>query len=100
LKRTYTLCILKKDVAGITIRVRVQPGASRNEIVGIREGALCVRLTSPPVEGAANKECIRFLSKKLHIAKSNISIIRGERSRNKVLQLEGVKPEELEKAIG
>ncbi len=93
------MCILKEDAKGFTLRVRVQPGASRNEIIGIREGALCVRLTSPPVEGAANKECIRFLSKKLHIAKSKISIVRGEHARDKVLRVEGAKSEDLRKTL-
>ncbi len=93
------MCILKEDADGFTIRVRVQPGASRNEIVGVVDGALRIRLTAPPVEGAANKECIRFLSKKLHIAKSKISIVRGERVRDKVLRVEGISSEDLRKTL-
>jgi uncharacterized protein (TIGR00251 family) len=83
-------CILKEDTEGITLRVRVQPGASRDEIVGPIEGALRIRITSPPVEGAANKACIRFLAKKLHVAKSRISILKGEQSRDKVLFFQGL----------
>lgn len=91
--------IVKEDGTGVTLRVRVQPGASRSEVVGVIEGALRLRLTAPPVEGAANKECLRFFSKKLHIAKSRISIIRGEYTRDKVLRVQGVSPEDLRKAF-
>ncbi len=80
----------KEDDRGVTLKVRVQPGASRDEIIGVVEGALRIRLTSPPVEGAANKQCIRFLSKKLRIAQSRISILRGERSREKILRVTGL----------
>ncbi|PIV84434.1 MAG: YggU family protein [Nitrospirae bacterium CG17_big_fil_post_rev_8_21_14_2_50_50_9] len=82
--------ISKEDERGVTLKVRVQPGASRDEIIGVVEGALRIRLTSPPVEGAANKRCIRFLSKKLRIAQSRISILRGERSREKILRVQGL----------
>ena len=82
--------ISKEDDRGVTLKVRVQPGASRDEIIGVVEGALRIRLTSPPVEGAANKQCIRFLSKKLRIGKSHISILHGERGREKILRVEGL----------
>jgi len=91
--------ILKEESDGVTFKVRVQPNASRNEIVGVVEGALRVRLTAPPVEGAANKECIRFLSKKLHLAKSRITLVKGERSRDKVFRVEQLGKKELQKEL-
>ena len=70
---------------GIEIRVKVLPKSSRSEIAGEIEGRLKLKLNSPPVEGAANKELIKLLSKKLRIAKSSLSIINGERSRLKTI---------------
>lgn len=91
--------VIQEEAKGITLKIKVQPNASRNELGGVVDGSLRVRLTAPPVEGAANKECIRFLSKELHIAKSRITIIRGQRGREKVLRIEGMKKEELQKIL-
>lgn len=85
--------------SGVTLKIRVQPKASRSEIVGVVEGILRVRLTAPPVEGAANKECIRFLSKKLGIAKSKIEIVSGERSREKILRIDGVSRDDVRRRL-
>ena len=68
---------------GITFRVRVQPRASRNEITGLHDSALKVRLKAPPVEGAANKMCLKFLSKILDVPKSSLEIASGTTSRRK-----------------
>ncbi len=92
-------CILKEDSEGITLRVRIQPGASRDQIVGVVEGALRLRITAPPVEGAANKQCIKFLAKKLHIAKSKITLLKGEHAREKILRMSGVSTADLKKLL-
>lgn len=68
---------------GITFQVRIQPRASRNEITGLHDSALKVRLKAPPVEGAANKMCLKFLSKILDVSKSNLEIASGTASRRK-----------------
>jgi uncharacterized protein (TIGR00251 family) len=68
---------------GVTFKVTVQPRASRNEIVGLQGDALKVRLTAPPVEGAANRLCVEFLAKCLRVRKSDVEIIQGKRSRAK-----------------
>lgn len=70
---------------GVAIRILVQPRASKNQIVGLQEKELKVRLTSPPVEGAANELCRQFFSKKLRVSKSAVTIISGEKSRHKCL---------------
>ncbi len=88
-------CIMKEDARGVSLRVRIQPGASRDEIMGEAEGVLRIRLTARPVEGAANRQCIKFLAKRLHIAKSRITILRGEHAREKVLYLEGIRRDDL-----
>lgn len=75
---------------GITFSIHVQPKASRNEIAGLSGGELKLRLTSPPVEGAANALCREFFAKLFHVAKSNVRIIAGERSRHKIVAIRGV----------
>jgi len=77
--------VLKLDTSdqGISFPVRVQPRASRNEITGLHDGALRVRLQAPPVEGAANRMCLKFLGKMLDVPKSSLEITAGQASRNK-----------------
>lgn len=75
----------------ITFEVRVVPRASRNRIVGIRDGALSVALTAPPVDGAANEALKKLLAKALGVARADIEILHGERARLKVLRVRGVR---------
>ena len=73
-----------------TLRVRVQPRASREAILGWREDVLRVAVTAPPVEGAANQAVRHLLARALGIAPSAVSVVRGERSRDKVVRIAGV----------
>ena len=81
---------LRTTEAGVTLRVRVQPRASRDALSGEREGALVVRLTAPPVEGAANEALARFLGKALGVAPKAVRVVRGARGRDKVVSVAGV----------
>jgi len=63
---------ITKANTGATFRVRVQPGASKNEIVGVQEDALKIRISAPPVEGKANKALIQFLAKQLGAKRSQV----------------------------
>jgi uncharacterized protein (TIGR00251 family) len=72
---------------GIVLTVRVQPRASHNQVTGIHEKALKLRLTSPPVDGAANKQCTIIIAKALGISRSSVKIIAGKKSRTKKLKL-------------
>jgi len=74
----------------VRFSVRVQPRASRNAIEGLREGALVVRLTAPPVEGEANDALVRLLAARLNVPKSAVRILAGERGRVKRVSVEGV----------
>ena len=67
------------------ISIRVYPGAARNEVVGFNKGVLQVRISAPPVRGKANKELVVFLSQLLNLRKNNITIIKGNTSRNKIV---------------
>ena len=81
--------------AGVTFPIHVQPRASRNQICGLHGGEMKIRLTAPPVEDAANKLCIEFLARSLHIAKSRVSITAGSKSRHKTVHIEGIGQEEV-----
>jgi len=68
----------------VTLNVKAQPAASKNEFAGLYgEDALKIRVKAAAVEGAANKELIKFLSKNFKIAKSDISFKSGETSKIK-----------------
>ena len=78
-----------------TISLRVQPRASRNAVVGWIGDVLKIRLTAPPVEGAANAACLTFLADLLDLPPSNLTIIKGDRSRQKVVRITGLSQEEV-----
>jgi len=86
---------LRETEEGVVIKVWVQPRASRQEWSGIHDGALRLRLTAPPAEGAANEACRVFLAELFQIPKSRIQIIRGERSRQKWIQIQGLTSEKI-----
>jgi uncharacterized protein (TIGR00251 family) len=84
----------------VTIDVRVVPRASRSEIVGRVNGALKVRISAPPVDGAANAELIKLLAKKFGVAKSDIFIIAGESSRSKRIKIHNLSQSKLDALAG
>jgi uncharacterized protein (TIGR00251 family) len=77
----------REDEHAITLTVRVVPRASRSEIAGYHDGALRVRVAAPPVEGAANRELIKFLSKSFRVPQNAVTIISGSNSRNKIIRI-------------
>ena len=81
------------------IYIRVYPNADRNEIVNLIDGVLRVRISAPPVKGKANAELIAFLSRLLGINKGNISIIRGQASRDKLVVINGLGQESVSKLL-
>ena len=72
---------------GIRISAIIQPRASKNEVTGLYNDALKIRLTSPPVDGEANKACMQLFAKWLGISPSKISIIQGLSSKNKIIEV-------------
>jgi uncharacterized protein len=84
----------------VVLSCRVQPNSSKEGTGEIKNDALIIRLNAPAVEGKANDALIRFLSKRLGIAKSRITIIQGERNRNKLVSVQGVSPEEIAERFG
>ena len=71
----------------LTLKIYLQPKASKNEIVGPYRDGIKVRVTAPPVEGKANEELLRFLAKEWRISLSHIEMIRGHHSREKTLRI-------------
>jgi uncharacterized protein (TIGR00251 family) len=79
-----------QDDRGITFTVRIVPRASSSEILGEHDGGLRIRIAAPPVEGAANRELVRLLAKRLKVPQNAVEIISGTSSRNKLIRLKGV----------
>ncbi len=79
--------------------VKVRPRASRDRIEGWTEGVLQVRLAAPPVEGAANRALVHLVADGLGVAKGRVAVASGERSRSKVLAVEGLTLDEVKKRL-
>ena len=73
-----------------TISVRVQPRARSDALAGLREGVLIVRVMAPPLDGHANDAVCRLLARVLGVRASGVTILRGERARDKVVAIEGL----------
>ena len=74
----------------VVLDIRVIPRAQRTAVDGMRDGAFLIRLAAPPVDGAANDSLVTFLAKTLEVPRRNVTIVAGEKSRNKRVQIAGV----------
>ncbi|UCC66206.1 MAG: YggU family protein [Deltaproteobacteria bacterium] len=84
----------------VTLKIHLQPRASRDGIDGLMEDALKVRVTSPPREGRANKALRKFLAERLGLSPSQVEIIAGQHSRKKLLRISGISKEDMERTLG
>ncbi len=91
---------LRADGSDVLLRVRVQPRASREAVVGEVEGRLRVALTAPPVEGAANEALRRFLAGRLGVARGRVTLEAGEKSREKTVRIAGLSEKAVREALG
>jgi len=78
--------MFKIDNGYLNFKIKAQPNSSKNKIAGIYGDAIKINIKAPAVEGAANKELIKFLSKQFKISKSDI-ILKGETSKQKIISL-------------
>jgi uncharacterized protein (TIGR00251 family) len=85
---------------GVRLEIKVQPRSSRNQVAGEQDGALKIKLTAPPVDGEANQALIDYLSSLLGVPKRNVKLIKGETSRNKLVEIIGLGRESLLKKVG
>ncbi len=83
----------------MTIDVRVIPRAKKTELAGTRDGAILVRVSAPPVEGAANDAVIELFASLLRIPRGSIRIVGGAHDRRKRLSIEGVSAEQVRAAL-
>lgn len=83
---------LTADGDGVTLRLHIQPGAKKTEVVGMHGEALKIRLAAPPVDGKANACLLAFLADQLGVARSAVSLVSGEASRAKRVRINGVDP--------
>jgi uncharacterized protein (TIGR00251 family) len=84
---------------GCTFQVVVVPRAGRNEISGVMGGALRLKTMAPPVDGAANEACVRYLSKLLQLPKSSVEIILGEHHKRKTIYVHGLGVDEVQRIL-
>lgn len=89
----------EKDNA-LIFTVRAVPRASKSEIVGSLDGALKIRLASPPVDGAANLELVKILSKAFDVPKNAVEILSGQTGRTKQVKISGVSAADFLKLTG
>ncbi|MBI5566339.1 MAG: YggU family protein [Chloroflexi bacterium] len=81
---------VRATTGGVMLIVRVLPRASRNQVVGVEQGAIKIKLTAPPVEGAANAALIELIAGWLGVRRSSVSIVSGETARHKRVQVAGL----------
>ncbi len=74
---------------GALLRVRVQPRARRNEVVGWQGPALRVRVTAPPADGRANQAVVELLAEALGLPRSSLRLVSGAASRDKLFRVAG-----------
>jgi len=81
---------IRETDSGIEVALHVQPRARRNEVAGLHNGALKLKVSAPPVDDAANRAVIEFFAALLGVPRSRLSIASGLKSREKVLRIEAV----------
>jgi uncharacterized protein len=84
----------------VTFSVRVQPRASRSEIVGEWQGSLRARLAAAPVDDKANEELRRLLADDLNVTIAAVKILSGHRSRSKRVEVRGVSAAQIVQLAG
>ncbi len=99
MKKQNPWCKAGKTETKTLLFLQIQPRASRNQVVGMHGDRLKIRVTAPPVDGEANEELIRFLSKKLKIPKTQVRSVRGQTGKLKYLICEGITPALAEKLL-
>jgi uncharacterized protein (TIGR00251 family) len=87
-------------LSGASVEVRLRPRGRGDELIGFENGVLQARVSAPPVDGRANKALCKLIAKRVRVAPSRVSVVRGEKSRDKVVRVEGVDEAALLAALG
>lgn len=93
------LSLCRVVTQGVQLPCHIQPRASKTGISGVYGTALKITLNAPPVDGKANAALCEFVAKKCGMAKSLVSVVSGETSRDKMLLIRGIAPEALAEAL-
>lgn len=85
----------RRDSDSITLTLHIQPGAKRSEVTGLHGDALKIRLAAPPIDGRANEALLRFIAERFDVPLRQVSLLRGEQSRHKMVRVTGsrIEPE-------
>ncbi len=89
----------KEHGATVTLSVRIQPRASKNDISVMEGGKVKIRLTAPPVDGAANEALIKFLSDRFKVGRSQVEIVSGHTAREKIVRMDGVTEDDVQQVL-
>jgi uncharacterized protein (TIGR00251 family) len=92
------MLLTPKDGA-VRFEVHAKPRAKKSKVIGERGDAVEIALAAPPVDGAANEELVRFVASVLAVRQRDIEVVRGETSREKLLAVTGLTPEEIESRL-
>jgi len=92
--------VLRSDGSRLLLEVYAAPRAARNRIAGVHDGRLKVHLAAPPVDGAANRELVRFLAGVLGLKRSGVILAKGASSRRKTVAIEGIDSGEVRRRLG
>lgn len=91
---------LKEHPRGTLLSLKIQPRSSRNQVVGLQASALKIKLTAPPVDGAANRMCLEFIAKEFGLPRSAVVLVSGAKARQKTLLLENLAVAQVDRIIG
>ncbi len=80
---------------GVTLAIKLQPRASKNEICDTQGAELCIKVTAPPVDAAANEALLRLLADTLDCQRGHVKLIRGQTSRHKAVRICGLEATEV-----
>ncbi|MFT3865906.1 MAG: DUF167 domain-containing protein [Solirubrobacterales bacterium] len=81
------------------IAVRLRPGGRGDELLGVEDGTLRARVSAPPVDGRANRALCKLIAARLGVPPSRVSVVRGAKSRDKLVAVEGLDPDELARRL-
>ena len=88
---------IRRDNGNLILSIRVQPRASRDEIVGLQGESLKIRITAPPVDGKANDHLLRFIARQFGVPRQQVVLLGGDSGRDKRIRID--KPKKIPEAV-
>lgn len=88
------------DARGVSMQLIISANAAKNEIIGVHDGRLKIKICKPAINGKANQELVRFLARTFSCAKSDIQVVHGEQIKQKTILITGLSKEHLQSGLG